>query len=395
MRSLRRLLTLSLCCLAFSGCAKEPLLPRSFAAEMLESVDPARVRLSANGIGAEFDWAVRDAQRAAMARVIQDMVQSQEEKNRFDFVATEIYGNVVRYVERWTLQDRRVDSNGEIRVRGEVVLNRRALEDDLVRLGVIQKRSELLQQLDYPTVAVLPSEGTAGKPWTEFASNHAASYLTQRKYDVIDLAQLRQIEGMAGALKGVSGIPNDPKAVIALQAGSDVYFDYDIRLDRAQVGRDGTVKASATVKAYETTTARQIGAATGFSETYADTAGAQEKAIAEALGDAIDRVLANVEDYWKDDLGRGHQFLLTIDGTFGATQPQARRAVFEAVKSATVDLKENLATDRTLNYRVWAKGSNTELLFALQDAVAARLPGARLEEVTTNRKLLVLRLVQP
>jgi hypothetical protein len=374
----------------FAGCAREPILPQSFRAEVLEIVDPSRVKILATGVGEEFEWAVHDAQKAAMARVIGDLVQSQEEKARFEMEKERIYKNYRRYVEGWELKSRRRTEEGDIEVQGVVLLNRRLIEDDLVQVGVIKERRERLELLEFPTIALLPETTTRGAGFATFAQNHGASYLTQRKYDVIDIEQLKKVEEMAEGLKEVEGLPSDPKAVIALQAGADIYIAFEIRLDEGQVGQDRTVKASASVRAFETTTARQIGAASGFSREYPLTAGAREKAVAEALGDALDRVLTNIEDYWKDDLKRGHQFLLTIRAPL-KRNPELRRSLVEAIRSVAKSFKEELVTDQTMNYRVWYPGSNTDFLFALQDAVKARTR-KELKEITTSRKLFVLKL---
>lgn len=376
--------------LCIPACSREPILPQSFQAEVLEIVDPARVRILATGIGEEFEWAVHDAEKAAMARVIQDIVQSPEEKGRFEAQAEEVYKNYRKYVEGWELKSRRRTEEGDIEVKGVVTLNRRLLEDDLVALAIVKERRERLELLEFPTIALLPEATVKGASWLTFAQNHGASYLTQRKYDVIDLNQLARVEEMAEGLKGVEGLPSDPKAVIALQAGADVYIAFEIRLDEGMVGQDRTVKASAGVRAFETTTARQIGAASGFSREYPLTAGAREKAVAEALGDALDRVLTNIEDYWKDDLKRGHQFLITIQAPLKGNN-ELRRALVESLRSVAKSTKEELVTDRTMNYRVWYPGSNTDFLFALQDAVKARAR-KELKEVTTSRKLFVLKI---
>lgn len=254
------------------------------------------------------------------------------------------------------------------------------------------ERRKLLAEIERPTMAVMPEAETAKAEWTTFSSNHASSYLTQRKYDTVDLDTLRRVEADTAALRGLEGVTADPKARIALQSGADVYVEYQVTVADGKVGKDSTVKATASVKAFETTTARQIGAATAFSKDYAATAGARDKAIAEALGDAIDRVLANIDDFWKDDMAQGRQYLVSIRGDFGGKDRDARRLLHGIVKETAADFKENIATDKTLNYRVWFKGSNSDLLFALQDKAAAALGGRELREVTTNRKLLVLDL---
>jgi hypothetical protein len=372
------------------SCAKEPILPQSFQGEVLRIVDPSRVELMVTGIGEEFEWAEHDAQKAGMARIVQDLVQSAEEKERFSYVQERFYKEYKKYVERWELKGRKKRGDGTIEVKGVVVLNRRLMEDDLIGLGVIKERRERLELLEYPTIALLPETSSSEPPWLRFVWNHGLSYLTQRKYDVIDIEQLKKVEAMAGGLKEIEGLPTDPKAIVALQAGADIYVVFEIRLDRGRVGSDATVKASCGVKAYETTTARQVGASSGFSQEYPATAGAEEKAVAEAMGDALDRVLTNIEDYWKDDLKRGHQFLITIQGDF-RSRPELRRGLVEIIRSVTKGFKEEISTDRTLNYRVWYSGSNTDLLFSLQDAWKGKFKG-ELKEVTTTRKLLVLRV---
>jgi hypothetical protein len=378
---------------ALGGCAKEPILPRSFRAEVVATVDPARVRMQTTGVGEEFEWAVRDAQKAGIARVVQDLVQSQEEKGRFDEKAQKaLYSETDRFIEGWTLKDRRRRPDGDIEATGEVVVNRRLIEDHLVAAGIILERRKLMAAIERPTMAVLPDAATAKAEWTTFSSNHAASYLTQRKYDTVDVATLRQVEADTAALRTLEGVTQDPKARIALQSGADIYLEYQVTLDGGKVGKDSTVKASASVKAFETTTARQIGAATAFSKDYAATAGARDRAIAEALGDAIDRVLANVDDFWKDDMAQGRQYLVSIRGDFGGKDREARRLLHGIIRDTAAEFKENLATDKTLNYRIWHQGSNSDLLFALQDKAAAALGGRELREVTTNRKLLVLDL---
>jgi len=395
LQLVRRITTVAAITVGFAACSgSAPLMPQSHQAQLMESINPQTVRVAATGIGKEFAWAVDDAKKAAISHVAESLVQSRDEQAAWEMHAPEVYKQFERYIVDWELKSRLKAADDNIEVRGEVIVNREGLADDLVAANVVSERREILSELSHPTIAVLPDDGNEGRSWTKLAANRAGSFLTQRKYDVIDLEQLRRVEKMSTGLRNVDGIPSDPKAMIALQAGADVYIVFDVQLDEQSIGSDRTVKASASMKAFETTTARQVGTATGFSKAYAKTAGAADKAVAEAIGDAVDSVLSNIDDYWKDDIDVGQQFLLTISGQFGADNRQARRTIHRALRQATADLKETLATDRTLNYRVWASGSATDLLFTLQDEVEAALPGYRLEEVTSNRKLLVLELTR-
>ena len=375
------------------ACAPKSVRPTSYQAEEIESLDANRVRVAAVGVGDDTQSAIIDGYRAAVYRVSQDLVQSAEEHVAFDGAQDEIYANANKYIERYQIKSRRVEPHAAVKLNLDLVVNRKRLHDDLVSMGVIKAQSELLSELRNPTIVVLPETRLANQSWLQFATDHVTSYLTNRKFEVLDAKQIAKLDSMSAQSRTAAGIAADSQASIALQLGGDIYIVYDVDVAHGSVGRDGTVKATASARAFETTTGRAVGSATGFSREYAATAGADEKAVAEALSDAIDRVLNNVMDYWKDDAVKGFQFLIQVRGSFGSDSgQQVRRAVYQTVKATVNEMKENLATDQTLNYHVWYKGANTDLLFALQDAFAKQAPGHKLISISENRKLLQLKV---
>lgn len=378
-----------------AACAGGQILPTSMNASLLQSLDSDRSSYEATGIGEDYEMAVADAEKVAIAKSLQDLVQSAEEKSQFSFVEKSLYTNHKRFVEGAKLKDRKREADDTIRVKMDVIVNKKTLESELVSLGVIKERKEIIQDLKNPSVAVLVSEKDQKAEWAEFAVNHASSYLTGRKFQVLDLSQVDKLNQMDQLMNQVAGGPSDSLALIALKIGSDIYVQVEGTLEGGKVGSSGTVKASASVKVFETTTARQLGAATGFSKNYANESGATNKALAEAISDAVDRVLTNVMDYWKDDVTKGSQFLVTVRGNFAGDRGQrARRSVHGALQKAVAEMQQTTATDQSLMYRVWYKGANTDLLFGLQDAVEAQLPGSSLRSVVENRKMLILQLDQ-
>lgn len=387
-----RAAALALAAMAATGCASMPIMPISYAAEVTQSLDNDRAQLRATGIGDKYEWAVADAQKAAIAKIAQSLVQSQDEKAQWELIQQSVYANFMKYVERADLKGTVKQPDGSTKVQMEVVVNRRVLQDDLVSQGVIKEQRQLLSEIQNPSIAVIADAGLKGKEYEAFALNHAAGYLTGRKFEVLDIEQVRKIQDMGNQMNMIQG-NLDPMAQIALQIGSDIYLVVQISVEQGSVGSDKTIKGSASVKAFETTTARQLGAASGFSKNYAATADSTNKAIAEALSDAADKVLVNVMDYWKDDVKKGSQFLIQIAGSFGSKGGrEARRLLDATLKKVAGEVKQDLATDQTLHYRVWFTGSNTDLLFALQDAVDKNLQGAELKSVSENRKLLTLQL---
>lgn len=375
--------------LVATGCGSNSVRPTSYQAEVVESIDGNRVRVAAVGVGDDTQEALTDGYRAAIYRVSQDMVQSQEERVSFDGVQEEIYAKANTYVERYTIKSRRKEPHADVKLNLDIVVNRKRLTDDLVAMGVLKAQRELLSDLKNPSIVVLPEAKINDKAWRQFAIDNVTGYLTTRKFEVLDGGQVTKLNTMSAESRAAAGIGNDEQAAIALQLGGDIYVIFDVNVSKSSVGRDGTLKASASARAFETTTARSIGSATGFSREYAATAGVEEKAVAEALSDAIDRVLINVMDFWKDDAIKGFQYLVQVNGDFSGDAGQKnRRILYQTIKGSVGELKENLATDKTLNYRVWYKGSNTDLVFGLQDKFEKDAAGRKLKSVSENRKLL-------
>lgn len=371
-----------------AGCGGKAAKPTSYQAEVVESLDGSRVRVAAVGAGDDTQEAIVDGYKAALYRVSQDLVQSAEERVAWEGVQDEIFANANKYVEKYDIKSRRREPHADVKLNLDIVVNRKRLADDLVAYGVLKSQKDLLTELRNPSMVVLPETKLDAKAWRQFSVDHVNSYLTSRKFEVLDAGQVAKLDGMSAESRRAAGLTDDAMANIALQVGGDIYIVFDVNVGRNAVGKDGTLKASASARAFETTTARNIGSATGFSREYAATAGVEEKAVAEALSDAIDRVLVNVMDYWKDDAGKGFQYLVQVSGDFSGDQGQAaRRALYATLKSMAGDLKENVATDKTLNYRVWYKGSNTDLVFGLQDKFAAQA-GRKLKSISENRKLL-------
>lgn len=376
-----------------AGCGAKNTRPTSYQAEIVESLDGNRVRVRAVGVGDHTQEAIADGYRAAVYRVSQDLVQSPDERVAFEGVADEIYANANKYVERYEIKSRRKEPHADVKLNLDIVVNRRLLADDLVALGVIKAQRDLLTELRNPSIVVLPDAKIDGTAWRQFAIDHVASYLTARKFEVLDAGQVAKLDLAAARTQGAGGISTDPQAAIALEIGGDIYVVFDVSVDRGAVGRDGTLKATANVRAFETTTARSVGSETGFSREYATTAGAEQKAIAEALSDAIDKLMIKVMAYWKDDTVKGFQYLVQVRGNFGGDDGErVSRAMYEAVKAvAGANFKENVATAQTLNYQVWYKGDNRELLYALQDKFQP-VTNKKLRSLSNNRKMLQLQV---
>src|SRR5512136_3122435 len=91
-----RFVIYALVCVFIIGCAaKAPILPVSREATIIESTNPAEVMVEATGIGRTTDEALLDARRSAIAVILlggsDPMLQTPDEKSKFEFIQTDIY----------------------------------------------------------------------------------------------------------------------------------------------------------------------------------------------------------------------------------------------------------------------------------------------------------------
>lgn len=373
------------------GCATPmPTAPSGLSAKLLQTLDTQRVRYHAHGVGKTYESAILDGQMTVVAVAARSIAEHPEERARLEARRSDMYARLRRYVAESKVVKRVANASGDVEVDLIVDLHRTVLEEDLVAWGIATSRQELLEALAFPTVAVLPDATAIQADWRQFAESESASYLTQRRYDVIELDALRKVEQSVQQIRVLAGLDIDPTAMIALQAGADVYFTYSVRVEHSRSGSTPMIRAIAAVKAFETTTARGIGTGSGFSKEYVQRPGVMDKAIAEALADAFGKTLGDVEAYWREDMRRGSAYIVTFSGDFSSDNRAARRAVHDVLSQIARTVNQDQATASTLNYRLRYDGSNTDLLYALQDGIEARVPGVRVHETTMNRKLLVL-----
>lgn len=403
----------TLICLLIIACAgKAPILPVSREATIIESTNPAEVMVEATGIGRNTDEALLDARRSAVAVVLlggsDPMLQTQDEKSKFEFIQTDIYSvpNINQYIswESSEIKNRlKIDGGSKIKLTKTFKVNKRMLEEEMVRRQIIKPRLQITETIGLPMIMVVP-EVPKGEdpvdtmnrdPRLKHAAQSIESYLTSRKYDVQVPEQKLVIDGLTEAQQGIKGLENDLSYQLALAIGSDVYITFTVDVQERRLGGSIVRKASVGVRAYETTTARLLGTETGYSQ---ERPSADLPLIEEAINGAIDNVLTRLNAYWKDDLTRGVQYKVTfsIQGKFSEEDNEdIGFAINRIIKKNTKSFKENVIADRTFDYLVWVDpkliSSSRELYSALRQDYSGK---GQLRSINITRKLLLLRITE-
>lgn len=354
-------------------------MARAVTVAFVETVDEARIRVKVSDAeGKSQEEAKGLAAREALVFAAKRLTGSETEKTRLETVRM-VYEPwvadlcTVRRVLKVTFTDKgqKIDVLVDVNIKD---LRRR-----LEAKGLLTKMTDLAEELGNPVIMVVPAgkEGKKVNPPERYLIDRIASFFTQRKFDLVDAQAIKNVREMTKAAEAIEGVFDDPVAEVAALVGADIYVTYT-------AGQTEVVKASASLKAYETTTGRLIASATGESRHYP--AGyALMDAIREAVSDAIPKLLEDISGYWHQDIRKGRRYMLSISGDL------SDRAAVRALKRNLRDvgkLKVNIQTKKKLVAVLRAHGEADEVQDQVQDAIEDA--GFKsVELILANRQLLI------
>jgi len=372
--------------------------PKSHEATFKEAYSGSEVTIKATGIGADEASIEADIMKCAVWFVLEGgtdpLLNTPDSKTAFASIKESFYAidNIKTYVT-WSAQkvDMQMKTADGIKRTRHVRVNKQALSDFLSSKGIIKATADLRDALGNPSIMVIPECKAGETPMQVFDANnlakHAAgvieSRLTQRQYDVIvprGQDQLNQMNEMQGSLAGQE---EDPAYKLALTLGSDVYIIFSGKIEGG--------KASVVVKAYETTTARLLGTETGYSKPRPGTA--MEPLVEEAISDAIDKVLQRITNYWTEDLKKGIQYkvIFKMDPSTKSSLQEIQDDI-SGVLDDNFKTKENIVTDKTMDYLIWAKPSDFDKSSKIERFLRREIKSAKISKININKKLIILKV---
>jgi|GEM_PF-167149 len=405
-------------------------LPRSRQGTLVESTSATEVMVRSAGIGywekgmskkKDIDKTLTfsaelDARRAAVYFVLfggtDPLLKTSDEKSGFEKIQEEFFdaGNVNKYIA-WEGQEfisrvkKPIKKNKKYELHIEKVfkVNKKMIVDELVSHSIIFDQKNLAEMMGLPFIMVLPAVSKGENPIDALKNDpqkaHAASaiesFLTARQYDVLVPEQQAELNNLTSAQLAIGDLSEDYSYQLALSIGSDVYITYNVNIEN---DKHGTKKASVSVRAYETTTARLLGTETGYSPSSSEGTMAL---IESAVNDGIDKVLSRITAYWKDDFMRGIQYklIVSISENFSADQSEEISFVFsDMLEEFTKNkkYKENIVTAQTLDYLLWCDPDRfdkpTKLYRQIKKSFKNNFVDGSLNKVNINRKLLVLKI---
>ena len=329
-------------------------------AQFVETVDTDFQRLKVAGAtGIDLRAAKAAAVGEALMFVAKSLTGSDAEKDRIDGrrAAISAYADLARTgrVLKTTFTGESPTIDVLVDVNAKEL--RRKLEGD----GTLVKQADLAEAVGAPQILVVP-EGYAPQkgiaPAQQFVVDRIASFLTQRKFDMVDANALKNVGDLTKAVEAIDGVIADPIGEVASVVGADVYFTFT-------AGVTATVKASASVKAYEATTGRLLATGTGESRQYP--AGyAEMSAISEAVSDAMPKVFEDVSGYWHEDVVKGRKFVFSVTGNFSERQ---RQKDLKKSLEGCGDVKVSVKTAQKMAGTIRSKKKADDVEDAIEDAI--------------------------
>ena len=329
-----------------------PLLPLSHQVTFIESSSSAEVMLRAQGEGEKLSYAKIDAKKAALWFVLfggdNPMLQTLEEKDAFKGIEKEFYKRVNSFIT-YDSGIKSKKKSGEIYYVEHVLrVNVAMLREYLEQKNILKPIEEILDRTPMPTIALMAKGSEA-----QIGANVISSYLHDKDFEV-----LRVDKSSAGKVffKVAQNISVDPIAAemyaSALSSGSDVYIRINAQTSSRTLASKELKKASVTLYAYYTASAKEIAAVNAYSEERV--VSSYDSLIAEAANDGANKLLSQIQKSWKKESKRGKYFKV-IATTSEEMVRDVDLPLYKALKKSCESVKPNNFIGNIFDYTLQCK----------------------------------------
>ncbi|OQY10835.1 MAG: hypothetical protein B6I28_00145 [Fusobacteriia bacterium 4572_132] len=401
-------------------------LPISKEASIMENTSSAEVLMKGTGVYKSGEKskrkikkdisangnknAINDAKKATIYYLLyggtDPILSNNEEKNRFKSLEEKYFSmdNINKYISYESSSFAKkvtIDGGKGIKVTKEFKINKNLLMKDLENDGVIIKKETLADKLGNPFIMTIPVTKKGENPIDILSKDKDAkhmsavieSYLTAKQYDVVVPEAQAQMNMLNSAQIGLSDAEEDFSYQLALSVGSDIYITYSGELEDAGYG---TKQYAVNVKAYETTTARLLGTETGYSK---GREGNVKVSIEEAVNDAMNNVLARINNYWEADLKKGIQYKVIVNISSEYEEDEVEDIQFDIIdiiEKISKKSKENIVSSNVVDYLIWVSpedyASSSKVYRAIKKEFRNMGTDGKIGKVNLNKKMILLKV---
>ena len=353
----------------------EPSAPKSHQAGLIESQSATEVLVRATGIGATMGQALSDSRMTSLWFVLlggnNPMLQTPKEKNLFEMYSEEFYKNASKYIAYQSGPKSKKVVAGQLHVAQLLRINSGMLREDLVAKGVLTSVDAMSDALGTISVAVIPKDKELWNDTHYLAAVDVVSeYLQDRNFEVTVLKANKKTNKIINKAAALSG-NIDPMYALAMQTGADIYIRVNLDKSSRKVAGSEVRKASVSMAAFYTATAKQVGASTGYSPERV--VSSYTSITQEATNDATEKVLGQIQKSWKREMKKGKYFKVVITTSEGLGK-EVDRPMYRALKRTCKRVKRNGASSSMFDYTLQCL--DVEDSMALLDKIEGNYDGS-------------------
>lgn len=371
----------------------EVLLPGQF----IESVDANTVLVKCQGKGPDVRAAVNHARKGCLEWFITNqLAQTPSERQAYMANQKAIFAKLDRYVSLpppGSASGKGKGIKSRVRLDEDTLkvdiitdVHKQLLQDDLVAMNIITSKEDMLDAIGRPTLMTVPFKASKGNKYRGIIEGQLKDYLTENRWEVLSPEGVSNLDKMVDAIGEVAGAEEDEVMKLAMAAGADIYIQFEAKKEKSKGG--GGVAYTVRVEATDTTTGQSLAGKSVTSPARSDwNAGAEARALQEAMADAMGQVIPKIMGYWKEWAPKGRKFYLVFNNAPKKTDMRMASALKRGQCS---QVKLVRSTKSTIHFRVQCKMDNLELAAAIDDAITSKMGGADYEFVAKNRNSIIV-----
>ena len=378
------------------GCGKNNVKPTppknaypvSHEVTEVESSNSAETLLRATGQGSTVDYAIADAKKAAIWYLLhagtKPLLKTSDEKRTISRFDEKLYNDPGVYIRHTSALKSKKKSGKTTIVELIVKVDVAMLTDYLVTNEVIKGVEDVAEGQGLPAISIVAAENSED---AAIAKNTIGEYLSDKDYEVNVVDQSGKLSKIVGKLARLGG-NTDPAYAWALEVGSDVFIEVKVNKESGRVSGVKTRKASVTAKAFETSTARQLGSTTGHSSERA--ASGHDALIQEAANATADKLISQIRKKWLKEAKKGKWFkVVAFTNASGAADTD--RALYKALNALPSAKVKRLAAGKT-TFQYQIRVNDIGNAFELLDSLSGKYSGAgKLTRELESGSLLVIK----
>jgi hypothetical protein len=283
--------------------------------------------------GADKGKAIMAAREAAIIYAAREMTGDRKEKRKIGKFAKENVAKLIDFSMKKSIKGKGTSDDGErLSLKVVIKIQTKDLRLELIDAGVLTDDSDLADKLGTPTVLISygPLVSKPGQTKLtdlgEVVTNRVTSFFTDKLWNIVDPETIERARNNVQAQTAMKGLVPDPNVELAIQSGADIYVTFAV--SRSDSGRQCT----ASLKAVDTVTGKNLGTTVHNSKTY-DSSTRWEKVYSEALMNAMPKFFAQIRAYWQEQAKKGRQYMFVVRAD--ASSPLTRdrqRAIRDTLK---------------------------------------------------------------